>query len=263
MDTSSPEPEDIVSFNREAWDRVADAGDRYYRAMTTQQVQAARDGQWRIRITPAKAVPKAWLEPIAGKNILLLAAGGGQQSPILAALGAHVTVFDLSQRQLDRDIEIAAREGFDIETVSGDMADLSMFENETFDMVLNPCSVCYIPNVVPVWKEVWRILKNEGEFLTGVINPLYYIFDAAKMDRGDLQVRHKIPYSDADLGDEQIDLLGEERPREFGHSLTDLIGAQLDAGFQMTGFYEDTWGGNDKLGTHISTFFATRCLKLK
>ena len=59
----------------------------------------------------------------------------------------------------------------------------------------------------------------------------------------------------------KIELLGEDRPREFGHSLTDLIGAQIDAGFQLMGFYEDTWGGSDKLSTHISTFFATRCLK--
>ena len=257
MDTS----EDIISFNKDAWDRVADAGDQFYRSMTSEQILAAKDGQWRIRITPTKAVPKEWLEPVAGKKILLLAGGGGQQSPILAALGAKVSVFDLSQKQLDRDIEIADREGFEIETFSGDMADLSMFENESFDMVLNPCSVCYIPDVAPVWREAWRVLAHGGTFLTGVINPLYYIFDAAKMDRGEFQVRHKIPYSDADLGDEQIELLGEDRPREFGHSMSQLIGAQIEAGFQMVGFYEDAWGGGDKLSTHISTFFATRCLK--
>jgi len=56
-------------------------------------------------------------------------------------------------------------------------------------------------------------------------------------------------------------VIGEERPREFGHSLNDLIGAQMEAGFQLTGFYEDGWGGEDKLSEHISTFFATRCLK--
>jgi len=175
--------EDIVAFNKEAWDRVADEGDRYYHAMTPEQISAAREGNWRIRITPTKAIPKEWLEPLQGKRVLLLAGGGGQQSPILAALGASVTVFDLSQRQLQRDIEIADREGFKIETVTGDMADLSMFDDGAFDLVLNPCSVCYIPDVVPVWKEVYRVLASGGSFITGVINPLYYIFDAVKMDR--------------------------------------------------------------------------------
>jgi len=257
-----PEPNDIVAFNRQAWDQVADAGDKYYRAMTPQQVSDARnDDNWRIRITPTKAVPRDWLEPLSQKKILLLAGGGGQQSPILAARGAAVTVFDLSEKQLQRDIEIAEREGFEIETVSGDMADLSMFQNETFDLVLNPCSVCYVADVIPIWKEAYRVLKSGGTFIGGFINPVHYIFDAVEMDRGNLQVRHQIPYSDADLGEEQEDVIGDTRPREFGHSLTDLLGAQLDAGFQLIDFYEDGWGGGDKLSSHLATFFATRSLK--
>lgn len=256
------DPQDILAVNQEAWDRVADAGDRYYRAMTPEQVQAARDdGQWRIRITPCKPVPRPWLEPLAGKEVLLLAGGGGQQSPILAARGAKVTVFDLSEKQLKRDIEIADREGFQIETVSGDMAALTMFQDKQFDLVINPCSVCYVPDVAPIWQEVYRVLKLGGHFMTGVINPVHYIFDAVEMDRGNLLVRHQIPYSDADLGDRESEIIGDERPREFGHPISDLIGAQLEAGFQMVGFYEDGWGGADKLSEHIATFFATRCLK--
>lgn len=253
--------QDVVEFNRAAWDNVAAAGDRYFRAMTSEQIQAARNGDWKIRITPTKPVPRQWLEPLDGKRVLLLAGGGGQQSPILAALGASVTVFDLSQRQLDRDLEIAKREGLKIDSATGDMADLNMFERESFDLVLNPCSVCYSPNVVPIWTEVARVLVRGGKFITGVINPLYYIFDATKLDRDEFEVRHKIPYSDADLGDQETEILGEDRPREFGHSLTDLIGGQLKAGLRLTGFYEDGWGGGDKLGTHINTFFATCCEK--
>lgn len=253
--------DDIVAFNKTAWDKVAQHGDRFYHAMTPQQVADAKNGSWRIRITPTKPVPQDWLEPISGSDILLLAGGGGQQSPILAALGANVTVFDLSEKQLDRDIEIAAREGFEIETVSGDMADLSEFESDSFDLVLNPCSVCYSPNVVPIWREVYRTLKPGGHFVTGFINPLHYLFDAAKMERDQFEVRHKIPYADSDLGDQQAELLGEDRPREFGHSLTDLIGAQIDAGFEIVGCFEDGWGDDDKLSSHISTFMATRSRK--
>ena len=98
---------------------MAQAGDKYYRAMTPEQIQKARDGEWRIRITPTKPVPRSWLEPLSGRSVLCLAGGGGQQAPILAALGARVTVFDLSDEQLARDREIAAREGLEIETVSG------------------------------------------------------------------------------------------------------------------------------------------------
>ncbi len=252
---------DIVAFNRRAWDKVADAGDRLYRAVTSAQIEKARSGEWRIRVTPTKPVPHDWLLPIDGHKVLLLAGGGGQQSPILAALGALVTVFDLSEHQLNRDAEIASREGFQVRTVAGDMADLSMFADGQFDLVLNPCSVCYVPDVIPVWQEVHRVLAPGGTFVTGFINPLYYIFDAQKMDRDEFEVRHRIPYRDSDLGDEEIEVLGEDRPREFGHSLEDLIGGQLRAGLHMVDFFEDGWGGSDELSKHIYTFIATRTRK--
>ena len=252
---------DIVAFNRRAWDKLAAAGDRYYRAITTEQIEKARRGDWRIRVTPTKAVPHQWLLPLQGRDVLLLAAGGGQQSPIIAALGAHVTVFDLSEKQLARDNEIADSEGLEITTACGDMANLEIFCNDQFDLVLNPCSVCYAPDVNPVWKEVHRVLRPGGDFVTGFINPLYYIFDAAKMDRGTFEVRHKIPYCDGDLGEEETEVLGEDRPREFGHSLEDLIGGQLRAGLELVDFFEDGWGGGDKLSEHINTFIATRSRK--
>ena len=80
-------------------------------------------------------------------KILCLAGGGGQQGPILAALGGLVTVFDISHSQLELDRMVAKREGLKIKTVRGDMVDLTAFENESFDWILNPCSLCYVPNV--------------------------------------------------------------------------------------------------------------------
>ena len=88
------------------------------------------------------------------------------------------------------------------------------------------------------------------------------MFDARKMDRDEFEVRHSIPYCDFDLPDEEREsLIGPERPIEFGHSLDDLLGKQIKAGFSITGFYEDSWGGNDKLSTFIDLFIATRATK--
>jgi len=47
---------------------------------------------------------------------------------------------------------------------------------------------------------------------------------------------------------------------EFGHSLDDLIGGQIAAGFAITGFFEDSSGG-DFLDPYIDTFIATRAAK--
>jgi SAM-dependent methyltransferase len=255
---------DVTPYNRKAWDAVAEKGDELYRAMTPQQIEDARQGNWRIRITPTKAVPRSWIEPVAGKHVLCLAGGGGQQAPILAALGAKVTVLDLSEKQLERDRAIAASHGLAIETFQGDMAALDMFEAEQFDFVLNPCSVIFCEAVKPIWREVFRVLTPGGRFAAGFINPLWYVFDAAKMDKGKLKARHKIPYSDLQLSkSKRARLIGPDRPLEFGHTLTDLIGGQLDAGFQLVGFYEDRWGDDDKLSELIDVFIATCAMKLK
>ena len=93
---------DALEFNRAAWDRMAEQGDRFYRAVTSDEVAAARRGQYRIRVTPTKPVPQAWLGQVKGKDVLCLAGGGARQGPLLAAAGARVTVFDLSEHQLNQ-----------------------------------------------------------------------------------------------------------------------------------------------------------------
>ena len=252
----------ISRFNKAAWDRVAAAGDALYVAATQTQIDAARNGDWKIRVTPVKPVPREWIDPIAGRSILLLAGGGGQQGPLLSAAGADVTVFDLSSRQLQRDVAIASSAGLDIKTITGDMADLSAVEDHSFDLIINPCSTCFVPDLTPVWSECFRVLNAGGSLISGMINPVWYLFDAAKMDRGKLVPRHRIPYSDYDLDEsERAALLGDERPREFGHSLDSLIGSQLAAGFAIDGFYQDRWGDDDRLSDLIDVFIATRATK--
>ena len=81
--------------------------------------------------------------------MLCLASGGGQQGPILAAAGANVTVFDNSPRQLAQDRLVADREGLAIETVLGDMADLSAFPDARFDLIVHPVSNVFVPDVRP------------------------------------------------------------------------------------------------------------------
>lgn len=241
---------------------MAEAGDRFYRAVTEQEVAAARNGDWHLRLTPTKHVPASWFGALEGLQVLCLAGGGARQAPILAAAGANVTVFDLSEKQLDRDREVAKREGLSLATIAGDMRDLSHFSDQSFDLIVSPCATCFVPTLQPIWNEAFRVLRPSGRFMTGFINPIYYIFDAAKMDRNELTVRHPIPYSDFDLpAEERERILGQDRPVEFGHSLQQFIGGQCEAGFHLIDFYEDGWGGNDLLSKKINVFAATLCLR--
>jgi len=86
-----------------------------------------------------------------------------------------------------------------------------------------------------------------------------YIFDFEEMDKGSLIVKHKIPFSDIEVyGMEQ--LKKEDRPAEFGHSLTDQLAGQMDAGFAIIDMYEDRHSGL-KISEYIDTYIATRAIK--
>jgi SAM-dependent methyltransferase len=144
--------------------------------------------------------------------------------------------------------------------VEGDMRDLSTFADGSFDLVFHPVSNLFIHEIRPVWKEAYRVLRHGGTLLAGFMNPVFYLFDWEDMDKGILTAKHKIPFSDVETyGIERIQQ--EDRPAEFGHSLTDQLAGQMDAGFAIVGMYEDHHS-QVKLSEYIETYMATRAVKL-
>src|SRR5438093_2500911 len=106
---------DILSYNRHAWDRQVEKGNRWTVPVGPEAIAAARRGDWQVVLTPTKPVPRDWFPPLAGREVLCLASGGGQQAPLLAAAGASVTVLDNSPAQLAQDRLVAQRKGLKIE----------------------------------------------------------------------------------------------------------------------------------------------------
>jgi SAM-dependent methyltransferase len=233
---------DAVAHNRAAWDREVGTGNEWTVPVGPDVIAAARAGTWEVVLIGYDPVPRDWFpDPLAGTEILCLASGGGQQGPILAAAGASVTVLDNSPRQLAQDRHVADRDGLELRTVLGDMRDLSAFADASFDLVLNPVSNVFCPDLAPVWHECHRVLRAAGVLLTGFMNPDVFIFDADASDnRGELIVRHALPYSDVThlTTAERERLWGLDAPVEYSHSLTEQIGGQLDAGFVITRFRE-------------------------
>ncbi len=254
------EQQRILEHNRTAWNNAVDSGGEWTRPVSSEVVEAARRGEWHIVLTPVKHVPRAWFGTLEGARVLGLASGGGQQGPVLAAAGAQVTIFDNSPRQLAQDQFVAERDGLAITTVQGDMADLSAFADESFDLIVHPVSNCFAPDVRPVWKESYRVLAPGGALLAGFNNPTLYIFDEELEDKGILEVRHALPY--ADSPEKQQQRIEQGVPFEFGHLLDDQIGGQIDAGFVIAGFYEDSWHVDRPSSRYFPPFIATRAIKL-
>lgn len=255
--------DDPVDYNRSAWNSQAEFGNRWTIPVGPKIIEAARRGNFVVRLTEQKPVPAQWLSQFKGSDILCLASGGGQQAPVFAAAGANVTVVDMSPEQLERDREVADREGIPLTIIQGDMGNLSTISDESFDLIFNPLSVHYRHQVQPVWSEAFRVLRKDGILMTGLVNPVHYIFDLQAQDEGFLRIQNSIPYSDlSELSDVEFENhVQEGEPLEFGHSLSDLIGGLLDAGFVITGFYEDNMA-DSPLDKYLPTYIAIRALKL-
>lgn len=256
---------DIINHNSNAWDKKVDSGSVWTKAVSGEIIEKAKEGEWELGVTAQKSIPKNWFPPLKGLKVLCLASGGGQQGPILAAAGADVTVVDISEKQLEQDIYVAKRDNLNIKTIKGSMLELSMFEDESFDLIIHPVSNLFVENILPVWKETFRVLKYGGTLISGFCNPVLYLFDDEQEEEGILQAKNSIPYSPfTALSKEELSkCLEEGQTLEFGHSLEQQIGGQIEAGFIITGFYEDSFGGDRLLDKYIKSFIATKSMKVK
>jgi len=257
---------DVHRHNRNAWDAESRSGSNpWCQPVDEPTIEKARNGHWEVILTPKRCVPPAWFDGVNGKRVLCLASGGGQQVPILAAAGAKVTSFDISEEQLAKDELVSARDGLDVELVQGDMADLSCFRAERFDLVFHPVSNAFSSDVRAVWRECHRVLATGGRLLAGFMNPTYYLFDHDSLEEGGpLLIRNRLPFVEAtDLPPKRLkQRLSQPEALEFSHSLDDQIGGQIDAGFVIAGLYEDRWTDEaTRLNVYMPTSIATLAIK--
>ncbi len=257
--------DDVRRINQQGWDKRVGEGDVWTLPVPPEDIARARRGDWSVVLTPNRPVPRTWFGPVTGRDILCLASGGGQQGPILAAAGARVTVLDASPAQLAQDESVARREGLRLITRQGFMHDLSAFADEAFDLIFHPVSNTYAPEVEPVWRECFRVLRPGGVLLAGFMNPMVYVFDEEAEERGELIARRALPWADVvDRSAGELErLIARDHTVEFSHTLESQIGGQLAAGFVLTGFFEDTDRGSPATGRSVlfPTCMATRAVK--
>lgn len=143
--------------NRRAWDALVRQRQRF--------THPVGDDDFADALTQADGA--GWLAGgVAGMRLLCLAAGGGKQSALYAALGAEVTVVDLSPEMLALDRQVAAERNLAIRTVEASMDDLSMFAAASFDVVVHPVSTCYVPDILAVYREVARVCAAGGLYIS-------------------------------------------------------------------------------------------------
>ncbi|MEA5050221.1 MAG: class I SAM-dependent methyltransferase [Oscillospiraceae bacterium] len=216
----------------------------------------AQRGEWSMLLTPVKPVPREWFPPLKGARVLGLASGGGQQMPVFAACGAVCTVLDYSEKQLESERMVAAREGYAIDIVRADMTRPLPFADGSFDLIFHPVSNCYIEDVCAVWRECFRCLKKGGVLLAGLDNGLNMVYG----DTEDV-IEYSLPWNP--LRDEKryAESLEKGWGIQFSHTIEEQIGGQLNAGFALTDVYGDTNGQGNLHDHNVPTFWATRAVK--
>ena len=242
--------------NIETIERWIEEGWRWGIPIDHETFLKAKQGDYEILLTPTRPIPHAWIGDIKGKKVLGLASGGGQQMPILTALGADCVCLDYSSKQLDAEREVANREGYSIKLVQADMSKPLPFIDETFDLIVHPVSNCYIEDILPLWKECFRILKKGGTLLSGLDLGINYI-----VDENEEKIVNALPFNP--LKDPKLMKFMEEQDYgiQFSHTLEEQIQGQLSAGFVLEELFEDV-NEEGRLATlHIPSFIATRSKK--
>lgn len=157
-----PTPLEARESNRSAWDRHAKdvrfANPHINERMSREQVEASLD-PWLSRIS------------LAERKVLCLAAAGGTHGPLFAYAGARVTVADFSPALLAIDEQAARTHNLDLTTVQADLCDLSIFPDQYFDIVMQPVSACYIPDLQPMYAEIARVMQPGGFYFSQQKSP--------------------------------------------------------------------------------------------
>lgn len=157
--------DEAYRYNEERWEALVEADALFTRPMLDLDADKARAYLDLKRL----GLP----DDLAGRKVLCLAGGGGQQSAAFALLGADVTVLDISSGQLERDRSAAEHYGVAVRTVQGDMRDLSALGDSSFDLVWHPYSLTFVPDSRIVFREVARVVAGGGHYYLMCANPFF------------------------------------------------------------------------------------------
>ncbi len=207
--------------NRAAWNRLAEG---------SPFAHVATDEECRDPLGTLDS--RGWLpKNVRGMNVLCLAAAGGWQSILYAVAGANVTVIDISPGMLRLDEREAARRHLTIRVVEGSMDDLSQFNEAEFDIVHQPVSTCYVPDLATVYREIARATRPGGLYISQHKQPTsLQISHRDSRDRYVLGVEY---YLHGPLPPVEDTSYREGGTTEYLHRWDQLVGELCRAGFVL------------------------------
>jgi len=118
------------------------------------------------------------LGDVAGRRVLVLGCGGGQDCIALAKRGAQVVGIDLSDKQIEYGRRLAEREGVLVTLLQGSVEELRDIDDESQDLVVSLHALNYVERAGRAFAGAYRVLKPDAAFVFSVHHP----FDACLED---------------------------------------------------------------------------------
>jgi SAM-dependent methyltransferase len=129
-------------------------------------------------------LPEIISQHVKGRKAIDFGCGAGRSTRFLQKLGFDVIGVDISADMIERARQLNP-EG-DYRLTKDD--DFSQFEDDAYDLVLSVFTFDNIPtmeNKVRIFKELWRLLKNEGRIISVVSSPEIYVHEWASFSTKD------------------------------------------------------------------------------
>jgi SAM-dependent methyltransferase len=224
--------ENPIEQNRRVWNERA----------RLQEVHATPAGEKEFRNARAIVDQCGWLpKELGGVPVLCLAAGGGWHGPLFAHLGADVTVVDISEEMLALDRKISKERKLRMKIVRASMDDLSDLARAAFEIVIQPVSTSYVPDVTVVYREIANVTKPDGIYISQHKQPVSLQASAQPGTAG-YSIRHLYKTGNV-LPPEAGGLVHRESgASEFMHSWESLLGDLCRSGFVIEDLVEPRHG---------------------
>ena len=159
---------------------------------------------------------------------------------------------------LDR--KMANERGAQVRTVEASMDNLAMFPDGSFDVVVQPVSTCYVPDVRKVYAEVARVLVSGGAYISQHKQPSSLQTEAAFNGRG--YVISEVYRREAPLPIVHGDFTHRESGAvEFLHTWENLIGGMCRNGFVIEDLIEPRH--SDQRAAYLPPFVTIKARRIQ
>src|SRR4030042_1832337 len=111
-----------------------------------------------------------------GKKVLEIGCGSGIYAVEFALFGAKVTACDITDRAIKLTKELAKEAEVELEVVQIQENKPLPFKDDSFDCVYSYGVLHHIPNIDDMMKEIFRVLKPDGQIMAMLYNKNSLLF---------------------------------------------------------------------------------------